>query len=265
MKVQPQETRPARGRLPGEWDPPSLEFDPPNTASKPHIVTPGALYIRHVLSARDCQQLLRAMNASGQASPVSVQGRADFPDNRVGSVRATGWSPTLGMQFWHQIKHAVPPSLIAQDTTATDWFAPQAHRHWEPIGVSPLLRFMRYEAGGEHYGHYDAGYDYGDGRRTLMSLVFYLTTPPPQSGGRTRFLQDGQQQKPVWKRNHEDWLRRAEPQEVIAGVSPRAGDALFFHHRLCHDVEPYTGQTPRVIIRADIVYKALDPPQVLPS
>ena len=143
------------------------------------------------------------------------------------------------------------------DTTPTDWYAlsqRREYRRWRGIAVSPLLRFMKYEAGGEHYGHYDMGYDYGDGRRTLVSFVVYLTTVADNDGGRTRFLRDGQQELPIWQRNHADWRERASVNQILQSVRPQQGAVLFFDHRICHDVEPYTGLTPRIIIRGDIVY-----------
>lgn len=258
-----KEIRPPEGVLPGEWDPPALRLDA--AAKKPYCqeLSPGIFVADDVLTPNDCQLLIDAMLASGQADPVSVQGRKDIPDDRIGSVRATAWSPELGAQLWQKIRAIVPPTLSVHNTTSTDWFAPTAHNHWSVHGVSPVLRFMRYEAGGQHYAHYDAGYDYGDGRRSLMSVVFYLTSVEPKTGGAIRFIEDNQSHLPTWQRDHEDWPRETEAHEVRVAISPRAGRVVFFHHRLCHDVELYEGSLPRIIIRGDIVYRALDEPREL--
>jgi hypothetical protein len=114
---------------------------------------------------------------------------------------------------------------------------------------------MRYDTGGRHLGHYDAGYDYGDGRRTLMSVVFFLSTA--RGSGATRFLRDGQQQVPVAERDHGDWSRDAREDEVMARVYPVEGDAVVFDHRVCHDVERWDGPGPRIVVRADVVYEAI--------
>ena len=102
------------------------------------------------------------------------------------------------------------------------------------------------------------GFDYPDARRSLMSLVFYLTSTPEGAGGRTRLVRDGQASLPVWQRRHCDWTREFADDEVILGVTPLRGSAFIFDHRLCHDVEAYTGDVPRIIVRGDLVFEALD-------
>ena len=200
------------------------------------------------------------MAASGQACPVSVSGHRDG-DTSLGSVRATAWAPSLGRALWERIRAAVPALREMGDRTPTDWYAlggRSAHRRWRAMGVGPVLRFMRYEAGGRHCAHYDMGYDYPDARRSLMSLVAYLTTVPEGAGGRTRIVRDGQEALPVWDRCHDDWTRPVRDDEVVAAVRPVRGDILLFDHRLCHDVEHYTGAASRVIVRGDVVFWAED-------
>jgi hypothetical protein len=148
------------------------------------------------------------------------------------------------------------------DLTPTDGFAIPSgpgkrtgHRSYRVVGLSPLLRFMRYDPGGRHLCHYDAGFDYGDGRRTLLSVVLYLTDAP--HSGATRFVRDGQESMPVRERKFEDWSRDTRDDEVTLSVHPARGHALVFDHRLCHDVQRWEGPGPRVIVRADVVYEAI--------
>jgi hypothetical protein len=173
-------------------------------------------------------------------------------------MRATAWSPALAGRLWERLRPAVPCVRFLDDRAPTDHFARGArpgHRSWRVKGLSPVLRFMRYDPDGRHLGHYDAAYDYGDGRRTLLSVVFFLTTAA--GSGATRFLRDGQEDRPASERCFDDWSRDARDDEVIARAYPIAGDALFFDHRVCHDVERWSGPGPRVIIRADVVYEAV--------
>jgi ectoine hydroxylase-related dioxygenase (phytanoyl-CoA dioxygenase family) len=114
---------------------------------------------------------------------------------------------------------------------------------------------MRYEPGGQHHGHYDAGFDYGDGRRSLLSVVFYLTATV--HSGATSFLRDGQQGRPMAERHLGDWVRAARDDEVLCAVHAEPGDALVFDHRLCHDVQRWEGPGPRLIVRGDVVYEAV--------
>ena len=204
------------------------------------------------------------MATSGCAAPVSVTGLGDPASVAygIGSVRATAWAPALSAQLWTRLAPAVPSVRFVGPRDPTDWFAVEGtpptrrgHCAWRVVGLSPILRFMRYQQGGHHLGHYDAGYDYGDGRRTLLSVVFYLTAAA-QSGA-TRLLRDGQEHLPVHRRNFADWAREARADEILASVLPRQGRALLFDHRLCHDVARYQEAGSRIIIRADVVYEAV--------
>ncbi|MFT5680226.1 MAG: hypothetical protein ACI8RZ_001132 [Myxococcota bacterium] len=254
------EVRPPAGVLPGEWDPPNITLDHPPPTLHREDVHPHAALLHRALTAADCARLIAAMAASGKASPVSVSGHLDG-DTSLGSVRATAWAPTLAAALWKRIRPGLLGVREMTDTTPTDWYAldgRREHRRWRAVGVGPVLRFMRYESGGRHCAHYDMGFDYPDARRSLMSLVFYLTSTPPHTGGRTRLITDGQEALPMWRRVHDDWIREATNDEVALQIAPHQGSALIFDHRLCHDVEHYTGDVPRIIVRGDVIFEALD-------
>jgi NAD+ synthetase len=240
------ERPPPPGALPGAWAPHAISLD-----------VPGALAVRAhgVLTTADCARLVAA-TAAADPEPVGVTGLRD--SQGVGSLRATAWAPDLARHLWHRLRPALPSVRFLDDRAPTDHFARgtrQGHHTWRVKGLSPLLRFMRYDPGGRHLGHYDAAYDYGDGRRTLLSVVFFLTTAA--GSGATRFLRDGQEARPTAERTFEDWSRDAVESEVIARAYPVAGDAVVFDHRVCHDVERWDGPGPRVVIRADVVYEAV--------
>lgn len=259
------ETRPPEAAVPGAWAPPEIELERPGrTGPAPveRVAAPGVsglvLRAEGVLSLADCARLRQAMDAFDGAAPVGVTGVRQ--GDGVGSTRATAWSPALAAKLWARLGPCVPSVRFADDFTPTDAFATATrpgHRTWRVVGLSPMLRFMRYESGGRHLGHYDAAFDYRDGRRTLMSVVFYLSDAPEGAGGATRFLRDGQESLPARARRFADFDRDTRPDEVAACVRPRAGDALVFDHRVCHDVETWRGHDPRVIVRADVVYEAV--------
>jgi hypothetical protein len=263
------EKRPPVGSLPGEWEPSKLiriaESGPQPRVRQldvdPHSTV---LFAEDVLGSDDCRILREAFLDSNCGCAVDVFGfsgehqghglkTADCDDS-MGSLRATAWSPELADQLWKRLCPLIPATREMFDITATDWHAPVAHRKWGKLALSPVLRFMSYIAGGQHCCHYDNSFDYGDGRRTLMSVVFYLTSVGPKEGGATRFVRDGQENLPIGQRSFADWTRLTEPHEVIERVPPIQGSALVFDHRLCHDVEQYHGSTPRVIIRGDVVF-----------
>jgi ectoine hydroxylase-related dioxygenase (phytanoyl-CoA dioxygenase family) len=158
----------------------------------------------------------------------------------------------LAAALFQRLRPALPCVRFLDDHSFTDALGQHA---WRLVGLSPLLRFMRNPPGGRHLCHYDAAFDYGDGRRTLLSVVFYLSDAP--GSGATRFVRDGQESLPTAQRKFDDWTRDTLPTEVVASVAPRAGSVLVFDHRLCHDVERWDGPGDRVIIRADVVYEAI--------
>jgi NAD+ synthetase len=251
------EQRPPAEAVPASWEPPHIPLDAPVLPDATALPISGfALSVEGVLSRRDCERLQASMAASARAEPVGVTGvRGSYG---VGSFRATAWSQALASSLWRRLASVVPSVRFLDERAPTEAFATATrtgHRAWRVVGLSPLLRFMRYEPGGRHWCHYDAGYDYGDGRRTLLSVVFYLSDA--SSGGATRFVRDGQEHLPVSARDFADWTRDARDDEVVAAVQPRAGSALIFDHRLCHDVQLWPGPGPRVIIRADVVYEAI--------
>ena len=253
------ETRPAPGILLGEWDPPEISLDPfvapPQRQDVP--LQEGVAFTAHeVLSQADCGRLAQAFRDAGDAQPVGVSGIVNSAG--YGSVRRTAWAPQLSRDLWRRLAPCAPSVRFTDAFTPTDAFATEdrkGHCTWRVVGLSPVLRFMRYEPGGEHYCHYDAGFDYGDGRRSLMSVVFYLSDA--QGSGATRFVDDGQQGMPAASRNFSDWTRPARTDEVRHCSNPVKGSALVFDHRLCHDVQRWDGPGSRIIIRADVVYEAV--------
>jgi NAD+ synthetase len=279
------EQRPPAGQLPGEWEPAGVTLSSPPRLPDARSVrgTTGqvvGLFAPSVLDADDCAHLVEAMAAHAPLQPVSVTGHRSGdrrgPERTVGdepvaglgaatagigSDRGTAWAPALAAELWARVRPLVPSVRVLRPCDATDGFATGAragHRAWRAVGLGPVLRFMRYRPGGRHLCHYDAGFDYGDGRRSLVSLVLFLTDRDDRaSGGATRFVRDGQEHLPVWERVHDDWARDTEPDEVIAAVAPSRGGVLLFDHRQCHDVERWHGPGDRVIVRGDVVYEAI--------
>ena len=119
---------------------------------------------------------------------VNLHGnRHNFEASRdpIGSWRATAYSIEVAQLLWERLRPHFPSLRVFETVTPTDH---GCHFVWRAIGINPVLRFIGYEPGGYLVPHYDAGYDYKDGRRyTLMSLVIYL-----DGHGSTRFLLDAQ-------------------------------------------------------------------------
>lgn len=256
-----------KGAVPGAWRVP-IDFKLTPAFSKGHaeVILPNlAFYIPDALSGEDCDRLI-SLFSKQKKSPVAVSGYQTTDSNEIGSVRATGWGPELSAQLWEKIASFGTFGVFTMNQfTPTDWYAipdkRKEHKSWIESGISPVLRFMEYKSGGKHNTHYDMGFDYEahnpkDRRRTLMSIVWYLNDEP-NTGGCTRFIEDGQRHLPIWDRKLDDWTRSAREDEVLIQQSPHRGGALVFWHRMAHDVQEFTGNS-RIIIRGDIEFAALD-------
>lgn len=96
------------------------------------------------------------------------------------------------------------------------------------VGANPRLRLYRYRAGERHGAHWDTVVELADGVRSQLTLVFYLNDN--FTGGATDFVELGVQ------------------------VSPQAGRALLFQHRVMHRAcEVETGE--KYVLRTDIFYR----------
>lgn len=255
-KTQLIHTKPTMANVPGGWE---YEGEIELEETKPIInlikVNNSVIYtLDNFLSATDCDTLIELMESSGQEAKVSVQGKTeDDGSYGIGSKRATCWSEDISKEIWDKLQ-IFTYNRVFNEKTATDWWPDGKHQFWSPCGVSPLLRFMKYEKNSTHFTHYDQGYLYPDGiHRTLMSFVIYLTTN--DAGGETQFIDDGQSKVPIWDRNHDDWTRPTEESEVLYSVKPVQGRILLFDHSIPHNVQKYIGDNNRIIIRGDIIFK----------
>jgi hypothetical protein len=255
MMEQLTQKKPNLDLLPGGFESDmAINLDPP-TYIKSLKIQPGIYEFNNALTCDDVDKLISVMNSSTNFSSVTIQGRKDIIDDRIGSVRTSIWSEQIANEIWKKIKGIIPNRTF-NEYSRTDWWQHEVKTSiWKPIGFSPLLRFMKYKTNGQHYAHYDAGFIYPDPSiRTLMSVVIYLTTN--EKGGSTRFINDKQNHICEYNRNHNDWDRETRDDEVFYKVQPLKGKILLFDHRICHDVEKYLG-TERIIIRGDIIFKAI--------
>lgn len=169
--------------------------------------------------------------------------------DEIGSWRMTCFEPKLAEALWNRIKSRLPKIRIVNEMTPTDW---DGSKEWEPIGINPAFRFIRYNKNEFLVPHYDAPYIQDEDVRSLSSLVLYLSS---NNGGATRFIRDKQTKLPLSERNYEDWTEVAGDDLVDFMVNPVEGDALIFDHRILHDSERITGDQIKTIIRTDIMYR----------
>ena len=254
-------TKPDPKSLPGFWEPcviPSLDLAIKKVALS-NLSLDDAFILENVLSSNDCETLINFMHQSDNFEKVSVQGGMHVDKNLIGSLRTSVWSPGIAGILWDKIGGFMPDVYPKTNPTTDYWQKLQDYQYnfkYEACAISPLLRFMKYTKGGQHYAHYDASYIYPDSNyRSLKSMVIYLTTNDNAS---TRFIKDNQNDIPMMQRDHSDWSRPVKDEEIIAKSECIQGNVLIFNHRLCHDVEQYMGSDSRIIIRGDIIYKIQD-------
>lgn len=194
--------------------------------------------------------LLRRQLDKHKWQAVGLDGRADHTYSEIGNYRLSNWNPGFAARLWDRLQGFFPDFAICDAFSPTDH---EGHARWKPAGVSPLFRYIRYAEGGKLVGHYDETFRESDSRRTLMSLVIYLTS---NQRGATRFLHDKQLGKPMSEYNFADWDRAGNDDEVMLRVTPHPGKALMFGHRILHDSEPLAeGDPEKIIIRTDIMFE----------
>lgn len=173
------------------------------------------------------------------------------PGEVPGSWRASWFCPELAQALWSRLRSSIPQVRTADVHTTVDW---DGHGTWRPVGVNPLMRFIRYAPGGELVAHYDGPYVWDAQRRTLLSLVLYLSDAGECDGGATRFLRDPQLALPLAQRDLQDQPARGASADVLVCVSPRVGQALVFDHRLLHDAD-LVRSGEKLILRTDVVFE----------
>ena len=95
-------------------------------------------------------------------------------------------------------------------------------------GANPRLRLYRYGPGERHGAHWDTVVELAGGVRSMLTLVFYLNDG--FAGGETDFV------------------------ELDARVTPRAGRALLFQHRVMHRACAVEAGE-KFVLRTDVLYR----------
>ena len=171
---------------------------------------------------------------------------------KIGSYRATAFDESLSDRIWERLRPVLPNVRNMTELTPTDH---DGYPVWRPVGINPMLRFIRYEKGGYLVPHYDSGFDYGDSRFTLMSVVITIAKPVDAKVGDTRFLLDKQRNVPVDERSFTDWHDAPTAEDILFEVSASVGDAVVFDHRLLHDTSVWDHESSRIILRTDVVFE----------
>lgn len=226
---------------------------------------------RNVLNAADIQDISDYF-IKFKKYPVNLTGIPDVTNQVVGSYRASVYNVVLAQFLTDKLTKYFKKNCVEgwdiQDRTLHEHSFVNHNRHnlnieskYELLGVSPLFRYMEYNAGSQgHVPHYDAPYEYSKNVLTLMTGILYLSS---SDTGSTYILpKDGQQtDKPMLERNTEDWKEHYPDLVQCTHVLPEKGKILLFDHQLAHGVAPFTPTNEsdkRIMIRFDLVYKRIE-------
>ena len=116
---------------------------------------------------------------------------------------------------------------------------------YEPYGLNPCFRFVRYGPGGYFAPHHDGGFANGETDTSIKTFMLYLNDVV--DGGRTNFFTEAQ--------TH---YKRPNPARLRHSFRPRAGSCLVFNHAITHDgSDVVSGE--KWILRSEVMYQRLEP------
>ena len=160
-----------------------------------------------------------------------------------GSLRCSTYSVELATYLWNVLRGNFL-SLVYATHPDTDFSKGEI---WKAVGVNPLMRYIGYENNAKLVPHYDYAYNDSEGRRSLYSVVIYLTT---NDKGATRFLKDEHANN--WNKDLNDKDIDFNS-KIEFSCKAEAGKAFIFPHHILHDSEP-TDEF-KLIIRTDIMFE----------
>ena len=187
-------------------------------------------------------------------SPANIHGypfKDEYALRDIGSYRATTYNQQLADHLFERLLLTSFPRIkFLEDHSPTDG---TEHPCWRLIGVNPVFRLIAYHRSGCLVPHYDAGYDFQDGKRhTLMSVLIYLTDHD-ETG--TRFHWDDERHLPTKERCFPDHKQANNEDDVLQIFASVAGHGLIFDHRLLHDTNSIPKGQTRLVLRTDLIFE----------
>lgn len=181
---------------------------------------PGEIWVDHgLLSPDECAAWIARGEAVGyEAAPITTSmGFVMNPDIR-NNTRVIIDDAAAAEALWAVAGSRVPSRLDGA----------------EAVGLNERFRLYRYDPGEYFAPHADGFYQRANGDRSRLTLIYYLNDG--FVGGETRFFPRG-----------------ATP----LTVTPTAGSALFFQHRLGHEGVAVTAGR-KYVLRTDVMYRPPD-------
>ena len=145
-------------------------------------------------------------------------------------------------------------SLVLHDAELAAWLWPRVepfvrgfhptfnYQRWAPHCINPCFRCLRYGAGQVFETHTDDVHSKltaHPAQRSFLTVVIYLNEG--FEGGELRFVKT---------------RGGGDGERVLATVAPAAGLTAVFEHDLLHEALPPNGDTPKYIMRTDVIFTA---------
>ena len=206
--------------------------------------------INNVLTINESNSILDFLNTKEWIN-VGYDGilkNFDSKSNNIGSQRISIFSEELASILWNRIKNF----YSNVNANKYSFFDNDSHQTWKPIGINPLFRFIKYENENLLVNHYDSPFVIDGNKRTIKTLVIYLTN---NKQGKTRFFKDKQDLLMFNDRSFNDWKTSGNIDDLDIEFLPTQGNTLTFDHRILHDSEPISSNETKIIIRTDIVFE----------
>jgi NAD+ synthetase len=229
----------------------TLFKQPNHNDIKIKTILPYVHQIEHLLTGQEIL-FFRDVLKNQEKAYADIHGK---PSCYGQQYRCSTYNPALAEILFERLEPLLEPYLFDDGYQPIDGGKDTV---WKLAGLSPLFRFIAYTYEGELVGHYDEGYQDGK-QKTLYSLLIYLTSQQPESGGETVILLDPERNKPLSERSFPDDVVPFPPADILHTNQPEAGNGLLLAHRIRHGVTKNLSSEDRIVIRLDIVYESLGP------
>ena len=191
----------------------------PKTIHREELSTNGAFMLHNLLSQKDCEGIVRNCNSMGFTGAALNLGNGKSVIRRQERYCGRILLDVLDLgTLWGRLRPHLSQTSIGRNT-------------YEPFGLNPRLRILKYTRGQFFRKHYDGGHN-----RSLMTLIIYLSDAC--RGGETNFYKGSR---------------------CVDSVRPRTGSALlFFHDR--HPLSPlHEGSDvirgEKYVLRTDVYFR----------
>lgn len=205
--------------------------------------------LRNTLTQGECKNLIEQIRTLPMMK-IGEEGGKQQDIRRV--KRCLVENSKLCVTLYERLKRFFPEiELTKQNHQRVGQVLPNELGKWRPVCLNSRFRVCSYEQSGHFAPHFDGVYkDKKTGRRSMMTVMWYLNGPPDFEGGTTNFVKEGQK---LWK-SEEDGVYRAQEENILFKLVPEGGMVLLFQAQILHEGEQLkTGE--KHILRTEVMYE----------